>query len=99
MRFFYPRNRAIVMFIITFLFISIFCLEAEAKFINTFLYRIGGNALRSGDEAHLAKHSIIFCNKFHYDDIRGNSWQAIKSINPNAKIYLYTATAWVNQKS
>ena len=40
MRFFYPRNRAIVMFIITFLLISIFCLEAEAKFINTFLYRI-----------------------------------------------------------
>ena len=82
MRFFYPRNRAIVMFIITFLFISIFCFEAEAKFINTFLYRIGGSPLSAGDEKDLAKHSIIFCQTFHYDDIRGDSWQAIKSINP-----------------
>ena len=96
MRFLYPRNRAIVMFIFSFLFISIFCIEAEAKFVNTFIIRIGGNALKSGDEAHLAKHSIIFAQKFHYDDIRGDTWQAIKSINPNAKIYLYTATAWVD---
>ena len=68
----------------------------EAKFINTFLARVGGNELRSGDEIHMAKHDIIFCNKFHYNDIRGNTWQAIKSINPNAKIYLYSATAVVD---
>ena len=69
----------------------------EAKFINTFLYRIGGSSLSAGDEKDLAKHSIIFCQTFHYDDIRGNTWQAIKSINPNSKIYLYTTTTFVNR--
>ena len=96
MRFFSHSKKALTMCLIAFLIISIFCIEAEAKFINTFLYRIGGSALRSGDESHLAKHSIIFVQKYHYDDIRGDTWGAIKKINQNAKIYTYASTMLVN---
>ena len=68
---------------------------AEAKFINTFMVRIGGKSLSSSDASLMAKHDIIFCQKFHYDDIGGNTWKAIKDINPKTEIYLYGQTALV----
>ena len=77
----------------------LFQASAEAKFINTFIIRIGGNSLHTGDEVHLAKHDIIFCNKFHYDDIRGDTWRAIKQLNPNAEIYLYGKMCLVHQNT
>ena len=78
-----------LMFSINFFIFFLLCSVVEAKSINTFIIRFGGNALRSGDEVRLAKHDIIFCNKFHYDDIRGDTWDAIKDINPKSEIYLY----------
>lgn len=62
----------------------------QAKFIKSFVCRIGGNNLNSGDEVTMAKYDIILANKFHYDDINGDSWGAIKAINPDVEIYLYT---------
>ena len=72
---------------------------AEAKFINTFISRIGGNDLQSGDEVKMAKYDIIFCNKFHYDDIRGDTWGAVKDINPNTEIYVYSDVVFVYRYS
>ena len=69
----------------------------EAKFINTFNFRINGAGLSAGDEVRLAKHDIIFLNKYHYDDINGDTWGAIKNINPNAEIYLYQDLIFVQR--
>ena len=69
--------------------------SVQAKFIKTFLYRIGGDRLSSGDEVTMAKYDIIMANKNHYDDISGDSWGKIKAINPNVKIYLYTSILYV----
>ena len=74
----------------------ILCVSVEAKFINPFMWRIGGDDLRSGDENELAKYDIIFCKKAHYDDIKGDSWGAIKAINPKSKIYLVTHAIYVD---
>ena len=85
------------------LIISLFFLLYEPcaanEFINTFISRISGNSLRNGDEVKLAKHDIIILNKFHYDDIRGDTWNAIKSINNKTEIYLYTDMNFVNSNT
>ena len=73
----------------------------EAKFIQTFIPRIGGNSLNSGDATKLAKFDIILCNKMHYNDDNGkysNTWENIKSFNPNAKILLYTSAMYSNSE-
>lgn len=77
-------------FIITFCLVFVLKGSAEAKFMNHFLYRIGGASLSPGDVTDMAKFDIIAAEKFHYDDISGDSWGAIKAINPNVEIYLYT---------
>ena len=38
----------------------------------------------------MAKFDILFIQKPHYNDIGYDSWGAIKAINPEAEIYLYT---------
>ena len=68
-------------------------------FIKTFLCRIGGTAFYPGDELKMAKYDIIFANKFHYNDIEGNTWNAIKAINPEAEIYPYTTIHCVHDNS
>ena len=73
-------------------FIIIFHQSANAKFINLFITRVGGSALSPGDEYILAKYDIIFAQKSHYNDIGGDSWGAIKAINPNTDIYVYYQT-------
>ncbi len=59
------------------------------KFIRTFAIRGGGNSLESGDEIVLAKFDLVDFNRFHYDDINGDTWKTIKAINPDTEIYLY----------
>lgn len=60
-----------------------------AKFLQTFSVRVGGSALSSGNEVLLAKFDKVLLQRFHYDDIRGDTWGAIKADNPNTEIYLY----------
>jgi hypothetical protein len=73
-------------------------LAHASEFIKTCLVRIGGAPLRAGDDVALSQYDIIFANKSHYDDIRGNSWRAIKSINPGTEIYVYTTINHVSQR-
>ena len=66
--------------------------------MNTFSYRIGGAALVPGDEAILAKFDMVVLNRFFHDDINGNTWGALRNINPDIEIYLYQlgkATSYV----
>ena len=89
------RNKKIRQFsfiIISLLFIFKFCQSADAKFINLWLSRVGGKNLVNEDAANLAKFDIIVLQKIHYNDIGGDSYGAIKAINPNIKIYLYAQT-------
>lgn len=62
--------------------LSIFVLPmlADAKSIDTAHYRVGGSGLSSGDEAILGKHELIVVNKFHSNDIGGDTWAAIKAV-------------------
>ncbi|MCK5721886.1 MAG: hypothetical protein KAI84_05065, partial [Gammaproteobacteria bacterium] len=36
-----------------------------------------------------AKYDMLDCNRFTYDDINGNTWAALKAINPNIEIFTY----------
>ena len=77
------------------LFGIIFAPIASAKFINTFLLKIGGGNFSNNDATakYLAKYDLIITRKMESDDIGGSygsTWMAIKSHNPNTKIHLYT---------
>lgn len=61
----------------------------HAAFLQTFYIRVGGNALSSGDETTLAKYDKLMFQRFHYDDIGGDSWAAIQAINASCDIYVY----------
>ena len=57
-----------------------------AKFFQTFLYRCGGAVFNAGDEVIMAKFDLIIgLERFRYDNIHGNTWAAIKEINPKTK--------------
>ena len=84
------KNQKLVFKAIFICLLFLFHGPVEAKFINTYIFSIGGRPLYWGDVAQLAKHDIIFCNKNHYSDV-GDTWGEIKKINPNAEIYLYTS--------
>jgi hypothetical protein len=62
------------------------------KFTQTFLVRYGGTSLNAGDELLMAKFDLIAVHRYHYDDINGNSWAAVKAIDPSTQIYLYQTT-------
>ncbi|HKQ23581.1 MAG TPA: putative glycoside hydrolase, partial [Burkholderiales bacterium] len=67
---------------------------APTKFIPTFLlYHGGGPALVAADAAKLAKFDLIDIERMRYNSIGPNTWAAIKSLNPNAQIYLYEMAA------
>ena len=63
--------------------------QTPVKFLQTFAIRHGGSSLVPGDEVLLAKFDIFNVNRFHYDDINGDTWGAIRTINPNIEIYNY----------
>jgi len=70
--------------------VFIFPKISHAEFLQTFLYRCGGKGFIAGDEVTLAKFDVIIgLNRFRYDNINGNTWAAIKAINPNIELYLY----------
>lgn len=63
----------------------------DNDFIQTFAVRVGGDSLSSKEKEALTHFDMIMCNRFHYDDINGNTWEYIKKKNPNTEIYLYQA--------
>ena len=61
-----------------------------SKTIQTFLvYYGGGPTLVAGDAQKLAKFDLIDTNKYRYNEIAGNTWAAIRALNPSIEIYLY----------
>lgn len=64
-------------------------LQVWGAFTQTVYYRLGGAALNSGEEINLAKYDRLVLNRFHYNDIGGDTWNALKTLNPSIKIYLY----------
>ena len=62
----------------------------STKFIPTFLFYYGGGpTLTAAHAPALAKFDLLDFDRFRYNQIAGNTWSAIKSINPNVQIYLY----------
>jgi hypothetical protein len=64
------------------LLVSVLCLgalssiadaTATPKSFQTCLVRHSGNALISGDEVKIAKYDVAILNRFHYDNIAGNT--------------------------
>jgi len=47
------------------------------------------DAWGAGSADTLARHSVIICSRFYFDDIGGDSWAALKAVNPFLKIYIY----------
>ena len=63
---------------------------AQGKTIQTFLlYYGGGPALVASDAAKLAKFDLLDFDRFRYNQIRSNTWAAIRALNPKVQIYLY----------
>jgi hypothetical protein len=63
---------------------------ASTKFIPTFLvYYGGGPTLTAADAPRLAKFDLIDIDRFRHAQIGGDTWGAIKALNPEAQIYLY----------
>ncbi|MFA6102347.1 MAG: putative glycoside hydrolase [Victivallaceae bacterium] len=75
------------------------CRGDDFKFTRTCLVRIGGSGLVSGDQNTIAKYDLVALNRFFWNDINGDSWGAIKSINPNINIYLYQLGSEINDDS
>ncbi len=70
------------------------------KFIQTFLiYQAKGPTLRPGDEHKLAKYDILYFGRFRYNEVNGDTWGAVRALNPNVLIYLYQQgpDVWRNQ--
>jgi len=64
----------------------------SSRFINTFLiYYGGGDKFTHEDMEKLARYDLIAVDRFRYKNIRGNTWEALKIINPDLKIMLYQA--------
>ena len=62
----------------------------SSKFIPTFLvYYGGGPTLTAGDAPRLAKFDLIDIDRFRHAQIGGNTWGAVKALNPAVQIYLY----------
>ena len=79
--------------ILVLLLISIISAQSvDYKFIRTFLCRVGGSELSAGDEVLMAKFELVIVGRHQYNKINGNTWGAIKAINPNTEIYLYQAS-------
>ncbi|MHB9138848.1 MAG: putative glycoside hydrolase, partial [Victivallaceae bacterium] len=69
----------------------------DFKFTRTCLVRVGGGPL--ADPGTIAKYDMLIGNRFFWNDINGNSWGEIKSLNPNIKIYLYQLGGQINDNS
>ena len=82
---------------LAFLLAACLCAAADApaagrpaKFIPTFLvYYGGGPPFTADDAARLAKFDLLDVDRFRYANIGGNTWAAVKALNPDLEIYLY----------
>jgi hypothetical protein len=63
-------------------------LYCASKFIPIFLVYYGGGPALT-DASNLARFDLIDINRYRHAQINGNTWAAVKSINPNTKFYLY----------
>jgi chitodextrinase len=62
----------------------------SSKFIPTFLvYYGGGPTLTAADAPRLARFDLIDIDRFRYAQIGGDTWGAVKALNPGVQIYLY----------
>ncbi len=79
--------------------VVLFCLagslaaEEKAKsdrFINvSLMYLSTGPKLEAKDLPILSRYDVIVWNRFRYFEIEGDTWSAIKALNPDVEIYLY----------
>ena len=58
-------------------------------FIQTFALRCGGSPITAEEAAILAKYDMSNVKRAHHDSVNGDTWSAIKAINPNTEIFLY----------
>ena len=69
----------------------------HGKFIQTFAVKLrGGEKIVPGDEKVFGKFDMVMLTRTWSDAIRGDTWKAIKSINPATEIYVQTEgpTLW-----
>jgi len=63
---------------------------AKHKFIRTFLlYQSHGPTLTAGDVEKLAKFDILCLSRFRYNEIGGDTYAAVRKLNPDIQIYIY----------
>lgn len=60
-----------------------------SKFLQTYALRCGGSAITAEEANILAKYDMMDANRFHYDDVNGDTWSYIRAINPDIVIFLY----------
>ena len=78
-------------FVILIFFISVISVQAATtpKLFQTCIVLNGGGTLAAGSQTTIAKYDLGIFNRFNYDDLGGNSWAVIKSLNPGMLIYNY----------
>lgn len=69
------------------------------KFVNTVIFRIGGSDLVAGSESVISKFDYVVMNRFHYNDINGDTYSTLRALNPNIKIFLYQSGTSVSNTS
>ncbi|MFC1610552.1 putative glycoside hydrolase [Myxococcota bacterium] len=69
------------------------------KLFQTFLVRINGSALQEGEEVTLARYDLLQLHRFHSDDIRDDSWAAVRAINPQVEIYVTQSSHTVDSNA
>lgn len=85
----------ILKYVISLAFLSILLIVSPlhtvtaGDFIQNCNIRVGGTSLDPDALQDYARFDLMFAQKFHYDDILGDSWGAIKNINPDIEIYVY----------
>ena len=63
---------------------------SKNHFIRPLQIYIGhGPVLEPGDEEILGRFDLIVTTRWRHDEIGGDAWKAVKSINPAAQIYVY----------
>lgn len=64
--------------------------QPSSKFIRTFnVYQSAGKTLTVEDLPILAKFDVLFFTRTHFPDINGNTWAAVRAVNPNVQIFIY----------
>lgn len=62
---------------------------ADQDFIRTHIIYYGGPTFQASDATDLAEFDVLTFDRRRHGQINGDTWGAIKALNPDAKIYLY----------